>query len=340
MNKRKETDGTKKSGRDFSKLNFGLGPRKMKNALDKASLENLGEFNPKRYYEREPALWLLTEILREQTDVTRLNDIEKHHVLLFAQVLQFKVLIEELTIEEAKTYLSHVNCVLGQARGDKLCEVLVNNEMQYFPKTELRIKDRSISFELHMFVLGQVSKEVRLVMQLQRYLGLTFREAALFSHEKAMSFSENMMSMSVMSISEGTVNGRVREVPYNPLEIFWFMGSVDSYQKEKRQQTMIPVNLSFQQFEGEVRRQTKRADPRYDSLGERAYYACEYYYSRMGVRCPSQANIPPGQAHYIYIALKLRISVEEAQRRDNEVRSSLAKCLGQHSASATYIFLG
>lgn len=340
MNNRKETGSVKNNGRDFSKLNFGLGSRKMKNALDKASLENMGEFDSKTYNGRELALWLFTDILRELTDVTRLNDIEKHHVLLFAQVLQFKVLTEELTTEEAKTYLSHVNCVLGQARGDKLCEVLVNNEMQYFPKTELRSKDRSVSFELHMLVLGQVSEEVRLVMQLQRYLGLTFREAALFNHDKAMAFSGNIQPMSVMSISEGTANRRVREVPYNPLEIFWFMGSVDSYQKEKRQQTMIPAKLSFQQFENEVRQQTKRADPRYDSLGERAYYACEYYYSRMGVRCPSQANIPPGQAHYIYIALKLRVSVEEAKRRDHEVRASLAKCLGQRCASATYIFLG
>ncbi len=340
MDKRKQTGGVKNNGRDFSKHNFGLGPRKMENALDKASLEHLGGSDPKRYYAREPALWLFTDVLRELTDATRLNDIDKHHVLLFAQVLQFKVLTEELTIDDAKTYLSHVNGALGHARGDTLCEIPVRNEMQYFPRTELRLRIRSVSFELHMFVLGQVSEEVRLVMQLQRHFGLTFREAALFSYDKAMSLSDNRLPLSVMPVSEGTANGKIREVPYNLLETFGFMGSVERYQTENRQQTMIPAKLTFQQFENEVRRQTKRADPGYDSLGERAHYACEYYYLRMGVRCPSQANIPPGQAHYIYIALRLRISVEEAQRRDKEVRTSLAKCLGQHSASATYLFLG
>ncbi|MBY6234686.1 hypothetical protein KUV99_00780 [Vibrio harveyi] len=146
---RKNLNSGKKNGRDFSKHNFGLGPRTMLNALFAASLENMGTFDSKLDNEREPALWLFSLILLHQAKITRLNDIERCHVLLFAQVLQLKVLTKELTIEEAKSYLSDVNCVLNQARGDDLCEVLVDDKIHYFPEQILGWKDMSVPIELH-----------------------------------------------------------------------------------------------------------------------------------------------------------------------------------------------
>ncbi|HCG6610326.1 hypothetical protein [Vibrio parahaemolyticus] len=337
---RKDPNSGKTNGRDLSKHNFGLGPRTLRNALAAASLENMGTFDSKLYDEREPALWLFTLILLQQAEITRLNDIERRHVLLFAQVLQLKVLTKELTIEEAKSYLSDVNCVLAQARGDGRCEVLVDDKMHYFSEPTLGWKDISVPIELHTEVMKHLSEESQLVLALQRHFGVTFREAAFYNHDKANVSKDDIWGKYDIYISKGMSNNQFRRLPCIKREQRWLLDKIDFYQKERQKHTLIPAGLPFKEFEQEVYRQTKQVNSLYCPLGERAHFACDYYYSKVRVRCPSQANIPPGQAHYIYIALSLRISVEEAQHLDHTVRASQAEILGEHGAYATDVFLG
>lgn len=62
------------------------------------------------------------------------------------------------------------------------------------------VKNNGRDFSKLNFGLGQISQEVWLVMQLQRYLGLIFREAVLFNDDKAMSCGENMLPIIALKL--------------------------------------------------------------------------------------------------------------------------------------------
>ncbi|MGR5243226.1 hypothetical protein ACP3VU_00300 [Vibrio sp. PNB23_22_6] len=89
-----------------------------------------------------------------------------------------------------------------------------------------------------------------------------------------------------------------------------------------------------------TRRQTKQADESYLSHGERKHWVCETYFQEMGVRCPMQAGVAHGKAHYQYIANALNIIKAESKKRDYAVRLMISKLLGHHRVTITNAYLG
>ncbi|MFZ3441500.1 hypothetical protein [Vibrio harveyi] len=104
--------------------------------------------------------------------------------------------------------------------------------------------------------------------------------------------------------------------------------------------SLIPSEQSFKAFQSEAWRQTKQADENYLSHGERKHWVCETYFQEMGVRCPVQAGVAHGKAHYKYIANELDISEAEAKKRDHAVRLMISKLLGHHRVNITNAYLG
>ncbi|MFW1118376.1 hypothetical protein ACEV79_24190, partial [Vibrio parahaemolyticus] len=96
----------------------------------------------------------------------------------------------------------------------------------------------------------------------------------------------------------------------------------------------------FKAFQCHAWRQTQKVAPAYRSHGERKHFACETYFSLMGVRCPVKANIAHGQAHHQYIAKQLAISVQEARVLDKEARLMISELLGHHRVSITNAYIG
>ncbi|MEZ9082511.1 hypothetical protein [Vibrio harveyi] len=58
------------------------------------------------------------------------------------------------------------------------------------------------------------------------------------------------------------------------------------------------------------------------------------------MRCPVQAGVAHGKAHYKYIANELDISEAEAKKRDHAVRLMISKLLGHHRVNITNAYLG
>ncbi|MGR5351745.1 integrase domain-containing protein [Vibrio sp. DNB22_19_2] len=323
--------------RDFSKPNFNLAARKMDKALINASLEEQGGMVTNTHRARVPAIKKFIQFIEETTSVKRLNHINKQHVRSFGECLKNSAEEGLISPATARDYLSHVNRALAQARGDERCVVNATRDLDFTPKSGIATVDQSVSEALHQKVLAKVSTEVGLVMELQRAFGFRFREGALFDASRVL---KEIQQDKVPMLIRGTKGGQTRALTEIIQEKYQLLLRVAQFQALSGHDSLVPSHLSFKAFQSAAWRETKKADPQYRSHGERKHFACEFYFERMGVRCPVQADVEHGKAHYQYIAKALNISEIEAKRRDHEVRLRLSELLGHHRVSVTNAYCG
>ncbi|CAE6939340.1 Integrase [Vibrio sp. B1FLJ16] len=323
--------------RDFTKPNFNLGSRDMVKALINASFENQGGIVTNTHRARLPALKLFIDFIKTNKSIKRLNDIEKQHVWYFGEFLKNSADKELLSHVTARDYLSHVNRALAQARGDEACVVKATRDLDFLPKSGIATIDEAMKEAIHSKALTQVNPEVGFVMQLQRAFGFRFREASLFDATRALEeLNKGLQPMLV----RGTKGGQPRALPEITEAKHQLLVQVATYQQSHQQHSLIPVHQSLKAFQSDAWRQTKAADDAYRSHGERKHFACQYYFELVGVRCPVQASIAHGKAHYQYIATTLNISEPEARQRDREARLRLSELLGHHRMGITNAYLG
>ncbi|MCA0935312.1 integrase domain-containing protein [Vibrio alginolyticus] len=323
--------------RDFTKPNFNLGSRDMVKALINASFENQGGMVTNTHRARLAALKQFGDFIKSNTNIKRLNHIEKEHVWRFGEYLKNLADEEEISYGTARDYLSHVNRALAQARGDETFIVKATRDLGFPPKSGIAAIDGAMKEAIHSKVLTQVNPEVGFVMQLQRAFGFRFREASLFDATRVL---KALDKGAVPMLVRGTKGGQPRALPQITESKYQLLEWVAAFQQAHHHDSLIPSHLSFKAFQSLAWRQTKAADASYLSHGERKFFACEFYFEKMGVRCPVQAGVAHGQAHHQYIARKLNISEAEAKQRDKDVRLKLSELLGHHRVSITNAYLG
>ncbi|HCZ9713836.1 TPA: integrase domain-containing protein [Vibrio parahaemolyticus] len=337
MRKKNYVGHLAKTPRDFNKPNFNLGSRDMVKALINASFENQGGMVTNTHRARLPAIKHFISFIKANTNIKRLNDIKQQHVSSFGEFLKNNADEELLSTATARDYLSHINRALAQARGDEECVVNATRDLEFTPKSGIAIVDSSVKEALHEKVLPHVTIEVGLVMQLQRFFGLRFREAALLEASRVL---EEIHKERVPMLLRGAKGGQPRPLPVDSEEKYRLLVRVATFQQSLGQDSLIPSHLSFKAFQSEAWRQTKQANTSYQSHGERKHFACETYYQLMGVRCPVQANVVHGKRHHQYIASALKINEAEAKQRDYDARLKISKLLGHHRVSITNAYLG
>lgn len=323
--------------RDFTKPNFSLGSRDIEKALINASLEQQGGIKNNTHIARLPAIRDFSDFLKTTTRIKRLNNIEKSTVMQYGEQLQERYETGDISPVTARDYLSHINRALAQARGDESCVVGATRELGFVPKTGIAQSDGSVSEEMHQRVLKKVSEELQLIMRLQRHFGLRFREACLFDAQECL---KSLDKHETPSIVRGTKGGQRRCLPVETRSQYNLLLNVVKYQSENDTRTLIPDNFSFKSFQSYAWRASKAIDINYKSHGERKYFSCDFYFKRVGVRCPVQAGVTHGRAHYQLIAKKLAITEQQAKAVDVRVRKELSERLGHHRIEITNAYLG
>ncbi len=337
MKKRNYVGHRSHSPRDFTKPNFNLGSRDMVKALINASFENQGGMVTNTHRARLPAIEQFGEFIKSNTHIKRLNDIEKQHVWRFGEYLKNLADEEEISYGTARDYLSHINRALAQARGDEACVVNATHDLAFPPKSGIALDDGAVKEALHAKVLAQVSLEAAFVMELQRAFGFRFREAALFDATRAL---KALDKWAVPMLVRGTKGGQPRALPQITESKYQLLVRVAAFQQAHHQDSLIPQHMSLKAFQSLAWRQTKAADDSYLSHGERKYFAGEYYFEQVGVRCPVQAQVAHGKAHHQYIARELNISEAKAKHLDHQARLKLSKLLGHHRMAITNAYVG
>lgn len=323
--------------RHFSKANYGLRSKCMKRALIAASLENQAGVYSNTHLARIPAISQFIDFVKAHSHAKKLEQIDKDMVRAFGEHLKVQYEEGNLSHVTARDYLSHVNSAMAQARGDKSLVVKATRDLSFAPKSGIALQDASVSETLHNQVIGGVETEIRLVMRLQRLLGLRFREASLFNAKQAL---KELDETSSFTVARGTKGGQSRLLNVYNDEQLRVLKEVADYQIEHETESLIPDTSSFKDFQKYAWRHTKEADDAYRSHGERHFYATDFYLKHVGAKCPVQAGVQHGKEHYQYIAATLSINVDEARALDRAVRLELSKHLGHHRVEVTNAYLG
>ncbi|MDR9827670.1 integrase domain-containing protein [Vibrio sp. FNV 38] len=324
--------------RDFTKANYNLGSKDMVKALINASLEEQGGVKSNTHQARLPAIRLFGEFIKKELGVKRLNYIEQSHLFAFGEYLRDKFEAKgELTASSARDYLSHINCVLAQARGDESLTINATKDLLFPPKSGIALKDGSVAEGMHNDIVQSSSTEVALIARLQRTWGMRFREAALFNASKAL---KQVNEHGQIEISRGTKGGQTRWVPLENPTQKKILEDVAHYQAAIGHDSLVPKETSFKAFQSMAWRETKAVAPQYLSHGERKTFATNYYERHVGAACPVRSGATHGAEHYRYLSHTLSITIEEAKARDKAVRLQLSKILGHHRLSICNAYLG
>ncbi|MEZ8967372.1 integrase domain-containing protein [Vibrio breoganii] len=327
-----------KGVRDFNKPNFGLGARQIDRALINASLEQLGGVKNNTHQARLPACRDFARFLKEETEVRRLNQVNKSHVSLYGEYLRGRFESDEsFAPSSARDYLSHVNVCLAQARGDDKLKVGATRDLDYPPKTGIATVDRSTPIAQHQRIVAEVSEEVGIAVSIQRHLGLRQREASLFDCDKALA---EYHRIGKVTISRGTKGGQDRSLEIEDKAQVHALELGQQLQAKTGHDNLVPEGESFKAFQSRAWREVTAIDPTYHSHGERKFFAIDFYTRKAGVEPPVVAGVEHGKAHHKHMAEKLGVSIEEAKKVDKEVRLALSRLLGHHRVGITNNYIG
>ncbi|MBC7002732.1 integrase domain-containing protein [Photobacterium sp. BZF1] len=316
--------------RNLNTPNFNLGNRRMDLALKNALIE-LGQ-SYKSVATNHGHIKQFTSYLFKEHGIRQLAKIEHGHVAAYANVLVERYDQGEISASTAQNALSAINSAMSQARQDEVCRV-TGKEAGLPGRTFVATKDKSVDDDKHMAIKAKVSERLASQLDLQRTLGLRFKESCLIN---ANNILKQAKSHGTVRIIDGTKGGRPREVPItspNQMEALKVAAQIQGEDK-----SMIPPSMTFKDYREAANNEIRGKMAGFH--GERHTYANDRYEKLSGLPSPVRAGIEHGKAHHQYISQQLSISISEAKALDHAVRLQISNELGHGRIDVTNSYLG
>ena len=167
------------------------------------------------------------------------------------------------------------------------------------------------------------------LLDLQRHLGLRFKESALLDARRALKQASKEGRVEVV---DGTKGGKARIVPIVGAEQVAALAVAAAIQDGR---SMVPkASARYIDFKRECYREFSGWH------GERHAYAQARYEALAGAPCPVVAGIKHGKAHHAFLAERLGLSLKQAKTLDQEARKTIAEELGHGRIGITNAYLG
>ncbi len=310
--------------------NFGLKSRDMCRALVTAY-----RLEKNAYASNEAAkssLKSFAEYVKNEHNIKDLRKIEREHVVSYAERLNEQYEKGEITAGTAQNYLSNVNIAMENARLDQKCRVEPVREGGLPTRTGIAEHDKSASLADHNHALQNVSDRLASQLQLQREIGLRFKESCLIDAKSAL---KKAIETGKITVSDGTKGGREREVEITRDSQITALQRCAEIQKNDY--SMIPSDQTWSQYQTNAYHQIAKTNIRFHQ--ERHHYANERYLQLTHYKSPVAAGVEHSK-HVDHLANKLQISKDEAKALDKEARLQIARELGHSRVSISNNYVG
>ncbi|OAI20192.1 hypothetical protein A1359_21285 [Methylomonas lenta] len=173
-------------------------------------------------------------------------------------------------------------------------------------------------------------EHITVLLNLQRTLGLRFKESALLDAQKAWRQAQRECRITVFS---GTKGGKRRQVPVSA-EALVALKKAANLQDGP---TMIPANLRYVDFRDHCYRQAQQQH--FHFHGQRHHYAQQRYQALTGVPAPINTDTAKSAWH-AYMAMQLHIDEATAETLDHLARSILSQELGHERLEVVRVYIG
>lgn len=268
----------------------------------------------------------------EQTQgIKRMEDIKREHVMAYGLALKARVESDELKASTAQLYVSAVNSIMKSATQGEWPAVSPTRDCgipkrRYIPETS-KAMPQSQHDQLQISVYDEC---IAALLNLQRTLGLRFKESALLDAQKALRQAQREGRITVFS---GTKGGKRRQVPVSAEA----MAALETAASLQDGASMIPANLRYVDFRDLCYRQAQQQQ--FQFHGQRHHYAQQRYQALTGVAAPINTDIAKSVWH-AYMATQLNISLEGAEALDQRARSILSQELGHERLEVVRVYIG
>lgn len=329
--KPRKTRDRKQQGKPDNKLgrNLGLGSRNLTRA-GKTCAHQSGKAFATRGTLAER--WSVFAKWLEQTQgIKRMEDINRELVMVYGQALKGRVERDELKASTAQLYVSAVNSIMASATNGNWQTVSPTRDCgipkrRYIPETS-----KAMLQSQHEQLQDSVDDErIAALLNLQRTLGLRFKESALLDAQKALLQAQREQRITVFS---GTKGGKRRQVPASAEALVALENAADLQDGP----SMIPANLRYVDFRDYCYRHAQQQQ--FQFHGQRHHYAQQRYQTLTGVSAPINTGIAKSAWH-AYMATQLNIDPEAAEKLDQRARSILSQELGHERLEVVRVYIG
>ena len=317
--------------RQLEHRNFGLGSRYMANAAMNALKE--AQYSFKTVATNTGHFRQFANFVRNEHGIKDLRDIEKQHVMAFAHQLKDRLTNGEISASTAQNRLSAVNVVMSIARQDSHCHVNPVREAGLASRTFVATESKTVSAVQHEQAKAQLPERLAVQLDLQRELGLRFKESALFNAQQSLKHAHNGM----IKVENGTKGGRPREIPITNERQLSVLHAAATLQGKHH--SLVPSTQSLREYTQDCYRSLQQTSLKGFHC-ERHTYANHRYEQLVGVKSPVEAHVSHGKAHISYIANQLCIEKEKAIELDREARLMISHELGHCRIAITNNYLG
>jgi len=260
--------------------------------------------------------------------IKRMEKIARDDVVRYGVELAGKVKAGEMEASTAQNYLSAVNTVMEIARGDQAVSVSPTADCGIGKRTGIATASRAVSEAEHKDALERLPERLGAILELERHLGLRFKESALLDARRAL---RDASAEGLVRIVDGTKGGRPRMVPVVRAEQVEALARAAAVQDGR---SMVPKDARYVDFQ----RASYREFSGWHS--ERHAYAQARYEALVGAPCPVAAEVKHGKAHHAFLAERLGLSLGQAKAWDIENRKIIAEELGHGRIGITNAYLG
>lgn len=275
--------------------------------------------------------WRLFCMYAEENGVKRMVDVTPAFVISYGQHLQKQLEAGLYSSASApKNYLSTVNCVMRLATGGQWKTVRPSRDCGIERRKYIPNESKALPETKHQEVQQAIDDRLAKIMDLQRVLGLRFKESCLFDAKSAL---KQLDKFGCITIQAGTKGGRPRRL-FCDDDMRNVIESASSIQNGK---SMIPKEITYIKFRTECYQQAKLNDISFHP--ERHAYAQKRYRELVNAPCPLEAGWEH-KGRIEKLAEYLSISEDEAKEIDRKARLKISMELGHSRMEISNAYLG
>ena len=316
--------------------NFGIGSRNLLRAGKMCSQQSEKSFSTRGTLADR---WtVFAKWLDAEFGISKMENITPEHLIAYGRHLNHRIKQGELKPSTAQLYVSAVNSVLKTATEGSWKTVSPTKDCGIPKRKYLPESSKALPQSQHDQVVADLTEQteepldqrVIVLLNLQRTLGLRFKESALLDARQALKQGDKTGTVTILT---GTKGGKRREVPVsNEAKI-----ALKQATKIQDGRSMIPIDMSYVKFRHEC--YAKAQQLQFNFHAQRHHYAQQRYQELTGAPAPITTGIPR-KDWLNYLANFLNVDSATAEAIDIKARLQLSTELGHNRLEVVSVYIG
>jgi site-specific recombinase XerD len=319
-----------------STRNFGIGSRNLLRAGKMCSQQSEKSFSTRGALADR---WtVFAKWLDAEFGISKMENIRPDHLIAYGRHLNNRIEQGELKPSTAQLYVSAVNSVLKTATEGSWKTVSPTKDCGIPKRTYLPKSSKALSQSEHDQVIAELAEQteepldqrVIVLLNLQRTLGLRFKESALLDARQALLQAGKSGTVSILT---GTKGGKRRDVPVSS-EAKLALKQAANIQDGR---SMIPKDMSYVRFRQEC--YAKAQQLQFNFHAQRHHYAQQRYQDLSGAPAPITTGILR-KVWLNYLANFLNVDTSTVEAIDHKARIQLSTELGHNRLEVVSVYIG